>query len=152
MIFASGNYNFFNIMTVMLSLSLLSDQGGWAHGLNASSRQPDFTRHADLEGWVPAAFLRKHSDPTAVSLVKDVPRRVDQLALLLAFAGAFACMHVWFGVQPRYDGSFWLDSSPTFSRADYARFVTNSMQVGMAMGAAAILYAAAMTFRAAFTR
>eukprot|EP00045_Choanoeca_perplexa_P014044 m.163167 g.163167 ORF g.163167 m.163167 type:complete len:762 (+) comp16546_c0_seq19:1160-3445(+) len=129
MIFASGNYNFFNIMTAILFLSLLTDQ--------------------DLQGWVPAAFLRKHHDSHATSLVQDIPRRADQVALVVAVLSAFACMHIHFGVQPRTEGGLALGSAVQFSRQDYATFVTYSMQVGMAMGCLAVAYAAAMTLRAA---
>jgi hypothetical protein len=107
----------------------------------------------DLKGWVPSVFLRKHTDSSAASLLPDAPRRIDQLLLLLAFVGAFSCMHVYFGVQPHYsEGSFWLESRVEFSRDDFAKFLTSSMQAGMVIGALAVTYAAAMSFRSATKR
>ena len=107
---------------------------------------PVFRALADLRGWASSAFLAKFHDRYAVA-VPDLPRRLDQLLLAVAFLAAGAIMHLLFGV--RFPS---LASQVQFTKQQFDTFVTTSMHVGMVGGGIFFLVAIVTALIAAWRR
>lgn len=152
LIMLTGNYNFFNILTIVLSLSLLEDR--------------------DVAGFLPACLVRSWADqtpsasqpkattapPGGQKSSKSGGRRdaassnssssVRSLLEYTAFAAAvgltaYACV-VYFGAEVVHDANgLRIDSSVQFTKAEFAVFVTKSLLVGVAIGAVALVVAVA---------
>lgn len=121
LIILTGNYTFFNILTIFLSISVFNDEGKVASG-------PDqiLTSRPDLPF---AKTTRTHKSWGF--------RRITEF--LLGLSGVLALglgtMH-FFGLRFLFDGyNSRIESKVMFSKEEFTVFVTYSMCVGIALGA-----------------
>ena len=145
-IMLTGSYNFFNILTVVILLSLLSDEGCrgkcWVQ-MDGSSSKLDFPAFV-------ARFLGVEAPPSLAS-----HRRLKDLFEPVAvIGGLIAVTLLLFDVQLHVDGwNTHVHCAVAFTKEQFNQFLLYSIDVGIGLGAMSlVLVSLASLYRAASSR